>query len=140
MGLRFRRQRPTEYMDLKVICILMNEACACLLSHFSRVRLFVTLRTVATRLLCSWDSPGQNTAVGCHALLQGIFPTQGSNSCLLGLVHGQAGSVPLAPPGKSSESGRTKKSTTVVLEVLRYFRCSTYTVSCKHHSHSMNWR
>ena len=29
------------------------------------------------------DSPGKNTAVGCHALLQGIFPTQGSNSGLL---------------------------------------------------------
>ena len=25
------------------------------------------------------DSPGKNTEVGCHALLQGIFPTQGSN-------------------------------------------------------------
>ena len=25
------------------------------------------------------DSPGKNTGVGCHALLQGIFPTQGSN-------------------------------------------------------------
>ena len=30
------------------------------------------------------DSPGKNTGVGCHALLQGIFPTQGSN---LGLLH-----------------------------------------------------
>ena len=29
------------------------------------------------RLLRPWDSPGKNTAVGCHALLQGIFPTQG---------------------------------------------------------------
>ena len=29
------------------------------------------------------DSPGKNTAVGCHALLQGIFPTQGSNPGLL---------------------------------------------------------
>ena len=29
-----------------------------------------------------WDSPGKNTGVGCHALLQGIFPTQGSNSGL----------------------------------------------------------
>ena len=27
----------------------------------------------------SWDSPGKNTGVGCHALLQGIFLTQGSN-------------------------------------------------------------
>ena len=25
------------------------------------------------------DSPGKNTGAGCHALLQGIFPTQGSN-------------------------------------------------------------
>ena len=31
-----------------------------------------------TRLLCPWDSPGKNTGVGCHSLLQGIFLTQGS--------------------------------------------------------------
>ena len=37
-----------------------------------------------TRLLCPWDSPGKHTGVGCHALLQGIFPTQGSNP---GLPH-----------------------------------------------------
>ena len=36
-----------------------------------------------TRLLCPWDSPGKNTAVGCHALLQGIFPTEGLNPGLL---------------------------------------------------------
>ena len=36
-----------------------------------------------TRLLCPWDSPGENTGVGCHSLLQGIFPTQGSNPGLL---------------------------------------------------------
>ena len=28
--------------------------------------------------LCPWDFPGKNTEVGCHFLLQGIFPTQGS--------------------------------------------------------------
>ena len=32
-----------------------------------------------TRLPCPWASPGKNTGVGCHALLQRIFPTQGSN-------------------------------------------------------------
>ena len=32
-----------------------------------------------TSLLCSWGSPGKNTGVGCLFLLQGIFPTQGSN-------------------------------------------------------------
>ena len=36
------------------------------------------------RLLCSWDSSGKNTGVGGRALLQGIFPTQGSNP---GLPH-----------------------------------------------------
>ena len=35
------------------------------------------------RLLCPWDSPGKHTGVGCHSLLQGIFPTQGSNPGLL---------------------------------------------------------
>ena len=39
--------------------------------------------TVAPRLLCAWDSPGKNTGVGCHVLLQGIFLTQRSNSCLM---------------------------------------------------------
>ena len=30
-------------------------------------------------LYSPWNSPGQNTGVGCHTLLQGIFPTQGSS-------------------------------------------------------------
>ena len=34
------------------------------------------------RLFCPWNSPGKNTGVGCHSLLQGIFLTQGSNSGL----------------------------------------------------------
>jgi len=48
-----------------------------------------------TRLLCPWNFPGKNTGVGCHFLLQGIFPTQGSNPHLLGLLHWWADSVPL---------------------------------------------
>ena len=51
-------------------------------SHFNHVRLFLAHWTVAARLLCPWDSPGKNTGVGCHALLQGIFPTRGSNPSL----------------------------------------------------------
>ena len=47
------------------------------------------------RLLCPWDFPGKNTGGGCHSLLQGIFPTQGSNLCLLHLLHWQADSLPL---------------------------------------------
>ena len=34
-------------------------------------------------LLCPWNSPGKNTGVGSHSLLQGIFLTQGSNQGLL---------------------------------------------------------
>ena len=35
------------------------------------------------RLLCPWDSSSKNLGVGCHLLLHEIFPTQGSNPCLL---------------------------------------------------------
>ena len=52
------------------------------------------------RLLCPWNSPGKDTVVGCQFLLQGIFLTSGSNPRLLSLLHWQADSLPLAPPGK----------------------------------------
>ena len=39
-----------------------------------------------SRLLWPWDFPGKNTGVGCHFLLQGIFPTNRSNPCLLHLL------------------------------------------------------
>ena len=41
-----------------------------LLSRFSRVWLCATPRWQPTRLLRPWDSPGKNTGVGCHFLLQ----------------------------------------------------------------------
>ena len=51
----------------------------------SRVRLFATPCIVAcTKLFCPRDFQGKCTGVGCHFLLQGIFPTQGSNR---GLSH-----------------------------------------------------
>ena len=53
-------------------------------SFISNVQLFAIPRTVAARLLHPGDSSGKNTWVGCHALLQGIFRTQGSNPGLLG--------------------------------------------------------
>ena len=54
-----------------------------------------------TRLLCPWDSLGQDTGVGCHALFQGIFPTQEWN---LGLRYrrqallSESAPAVLAPP------------------------------------------
>ena len=41
-----------------------------LLSRFSRVRLCATPQTAAHQAPPSWDSPGKNTGVGCHLLLQ----------------------------------------------------------------------
>ena len=59
--------------------------------HAKLLRLCLTLRQYGLKLLCPWDSPGKNTGVSCHALLQGIFLTQGSNphlSCLPSLAGG----------------------------------------------------
>ena len=71
----------------------------CMLSCFSCVR-FCAIQWTA-RILCPLDSPGKNTGVGFYALLQGIFPTQELNHCLLGLPHWLACSLSLVPPGKS---------------------------------------
>ena len=54
--------------------------------------------------LCPWDSPNMNIGVGCHALLQGIFLTQGLNLHFLHLLHWQKGSLLLVPPGKAHAS------------------------------------
>ena len=53
----------------------------------SHARLFAISWIVAcTKLLHPWDFQGKSIRVGCHLLLQGIFPTQGSNQ---GLSHGR---------------------------------------------------
>ena len=67
----------------KCVCV-----CVC-----SVAQLYLTLcdphGLYPNRLLCPWDFPGKNIGVGCHFLLQEIFPTQGSSSCLLHLLYGQ---------------------------------------------------
>ena len=55
----------------------------CMLNHFSLVWLCATVWTVAHQAPLSMGFPGKNTGVGCHALLQGIFLTQGLNLRLL---------------------------------------------------------
>ena len=72
-----------------------------MLSGFCCVQLSETLWTVAHQgFSVRGDSPGKNTGVGSHALLQGEFLTEGSNPRLLCLLLWQAGSLPLVPPGK----------------------------------------
>ena len=56
----------------------------CILSH---VRLFATPWIAALQVPLSTGSSGKNTGVGCHALLQGLFPAQGLNLHFLHLLH-----------------------------------------------------
>ena len=74
---------------------LISVPCSAYL--LSRVQLFVTSSP--------WDSPDKNTGVGCHALLQGILLTQGSNPLLLRLLHWQAFSL-LESSGKPLSSSK----------------------------------
>ena len=61
----------------------LNYCCCCLVT--SVVSYSVRAYGLEpARLLCLWDSPGKNTGLGSHALLHGIFMTQGSNP---GLPH-----------------------------------------------------
>ena len=87
---------PEKSLHRLFYLIILKDACV--LSCFRHVQLFANLWT-ADRQASLWDSPGKDTGVGfhVHSLLQGIFPTQRSNPHLL---HGQAGCLPLAPPGK----------------------------------------
>ena len=73
--------------------------CCAKLSHYFHVRLCVVLWTVACQASLSMGFSSQEHW-RCHALFQRIFPTQGLNPCLLGLLHCQAGTLSLAPPGK----------------------------------------
>ena len=74
--------------------------CVCVLSGFSCVCLLRSYGLQLTRPLCPWDSSGMNTGVGCHALLQGIFPTRGSNEHLPMSPALQVNSFPTEPAGK----------------------------------------
>ena len=81
--------------------------------------------------LCPWDSPRKNTGVGCHALLQGIFLTQGSNLSLLPLLHWQVDSLPLEIRGwwdrafcmKAKESVHSKGASFYFEPVAFKFQC-----------------
>ena len=76
------------YFYLVCACVLVTQLCPTLCDPKD------------CKLLCPWDSLVKNTRLGCHALLQWIFPTWRSN---WNLLLWQAGSLPLAPPGKPME-------------------------------------
>ena len=68
------------------------------------------------RLFRPWDFPGKNTGVGCHFLLQRIFPTQGLNP---GLLHSRQMLYYLSHPGSpSKEAPFSSNCLKDVLEVI----------------------
>ena len=71
----------------------------------SLVGLSVTLWTVAHQAPLFIGFSSKSTGVCCHALLQGIFPTQESDPYLLHLLHGQASILPPEPPGNPTGTG-----------------------------------
>ena len=75
---------------------LLKLLCMCVLRHLS------LCLTLCDPMDCSLPVSsvhrifsGKNTGVDCHAILQGIFPTQRLSPCLLHLLHWQVGSFPL---------------------------------------------
>ena len=72
--------------DKMGMCVYCAESCLSLLRP---------QRLQPARLLHPQESPGKNTGVGCHFLLQGTFPTWGWNLSLLHLLHWQVNSLPL---------------------------------------------
>ena len=99
------------------------------MKSLSHVWLFVTPWTVACQISPSMEFPRQNTGVGCHFLLQGIFPIQGSNPGLFSFLHWQVDSLPVvlvaescltlynlmdcSPPGSSAHGTSPGKNTGV---------------------------
>ena len=83
--------------------IVMMHAKSLSCSH-----LFETLYTVACQAPLSMGFSRKFIGMGCHALLQGVFPTQKSNWCLLCLPHRQVGSLPIVLPGKPCLQGDQK--------------------------------
>ena len=86
----------------------------------SRVWVLATPWIIARQAPLSMGFSRQETEVGCHALLQGIFQTQGLNRRLLSLLHWQAGSLSLAPSGKPNIKHGSIKSKKKKIKEIKY--------------------
>ena len=97
-----------------LLCFILKRRYHTYISHIQ----YLCLVTQSCLTLCSpmdcsppgfsvlWGSPGKNTGVGCHSLLQEIFPTQGLNPGLLYCRH--LDSLPSEPPGNQITFKNTK--------------------------------
>ena len=75
--------------------------CCCCLFAKSRLTLYDLIVYSPPGSSCLWNSPDKNTGVGCHSLLQGIFPDPGIELRSPAL---QADSIPPESPGKPSST------------------------------------
>ena len=103
LGTRERRWGRKKWGKDKDASVFIISLCMC-------ANLLQSCPTLCDSMDCSL--PGSSvhgilqTRVGCHALFQGIFPTQGLNPCPLCLLLLQAGSLPLEPLEKPLLSHR----------------------------------
>ena len=92
-----------QYTYMYVICIIYKTP---LISCSVTSDLLQPHGLQPAMVLCPWNSPGKNTGVKSHSLLQGIFPHPGTEPGSLAL---QADSLPSEPPGKPIRHHRSLK-------------------------------
>ena len=92
------RRRQRKWLKGWPYAMLPSFCCYCCLVTKLCLTLLRPPWTIAPRLPHPWDFPGKNTRAVCHFLLQGIFPTQGLNLCLL---YWQEDSLPPSHLGNS---------------------------------------
>ena len=95
--LGFRTRKIWVHNSTSFTC---NLRLTCMLSHFSGVRLFATLWTIALQAPLSMGFSREVCWSGLPCLPPGDLPDPGINPCLFCLLHWQACSLPLVPPGR----------------------------------------
>ena len=90
----------SSHIQSCIITINFIQSCVCAKSLLLCLTLGEPMDSSLLGSSVHGDYTGKNTGVGCEALLQEIFPTEGSNLHLLCLLHWQASSLPLGPPEK----------------------------------------
>ena len=135
--------RLREREEFSSVHFFVRIICACIMSIVSKLQCFFIFNFCSLRGLSSsvcvclvaqscptlcdpmdcslpdssvhGDSPGKNTGVGCHALLQGIFPVQGWNP---GLPHCRQIPSLTEPPGKPNQGFGSGRAETYPLDHL----------------------
>ena len=87
---QFAQKPLKDFQNIKLA--KLYQLCMCARSHST---LYNPIDSSLPGFSVPANSPGKDTEVGCHFLLQGIFLSQGLNPCLLHLLHWQADSLPL---------------------------------------------